>query len=137
MTGSGHGGSTVRRNYLLQQRQGDAAAVLAVSAIMHGTEPVSSPTHVDRRRSITDTYQPLSPNGIAPYMVQSVIPSNLTTIGEWHSDKRDAVIEGRSIRVPFECLEVGFIGNWLRERDTLMGANRKFKEAVGDYKVAK
>jgi hypothetical protein len=70
-------------------------------------------------------------------MVQSVIPSNLSRIGEWHPDQRDAVVEGRSIRVTFGCLEVGFIGDWIRVRDALMGATRKFKEAVGDYKIAR
>ena len=137
MSGSGHSGNTVRRHYILGQRQGDAAAVLAVSAIMHGTQPISSPTSVERRRAITDTYLPSLPNAIAPYLVQPVIPSSLSMIGEWHPDKRDAVTEGRSIRVTYCPLELGYIGNWIRERDALMGANRKFKEAVGDYKVAR
>ena len=138
MSGSGHGGHTVRRNYMLSQRQGDAAAVLAVSAIMHGTQPVTSPTRVDQRSAIVDTYlSTSSANDIAPYLVQSVIPSGLSTIGEWHPDQRNAVTEGRSIRVTYTCHELGYIGNYVRERAALMGANRKFKEAVGDYKVAR
>jgi len=137
MSGSGHGGNTVKRNYMLSQRQGDAAAVLAVSAIMHGTQPVTSPARTVQRCSIADTYLPTSTNVIAPYLVQPLIPSGLSTIGEWHPDKRDAVTEGRPIRVAYTCHEIGFIGDWHRQRDTLMSANRKFKEAVGDYKVAK
>ena len=137
MSGSGHGGHTVRRNYMLSQRQSDAAAVLAVSAIMHGTQPVSSPPRGDQRSLIAETYLPTSANNIAPYLVQPVIPSSLSMIGEWHPDQRDAVTEGRSIRVAYTCHEIGYIGNYVRERSALMGANRKFKEAVGDYKVAR
>jgi len=137
MSGSGHSGNTVKRNYMLSQRQGDAAAVLAVSAVMHGTQAMSSPTRAERHRSITDTYLPSSPTAIAPYLVQSVIPSSLSIIGELHPDKRDAVTEGRPIRVSYSPLELGFIGNLIRQRDALMGATRKFKEAVGDNKVAR
>jgi len=138
MTGSGHGGHTVRRNYLISQRKMDAKAILDVSAAAHEIEPVSS-TMLSASSCSSTPERPMSLSGgsTAPYLKQPLVSSGLATIGEWHPDKRDAVTEGRPIRVMYSALELGYIGDFSRNREDLFAANRMFKEAVGDFKIAK
>jgi hypothetical protein len=135
MSGNAHGGHTVSRNYMLSERMGDAEKILAVSAIAHGSQPISLST-TPYQRTAVDIQQPLAETR-AVYLKQPLVDSTLSTIGEWHPDKRDAVNEARTIHVSYSSLELGYIGNYARNRDALLAANRKFKEAVGDYKIAR
>jgi hypothetical protein len=142
MTGSGHGGHTVKKNYMISQRKIDAKAILDVSAVAHEIQPVSSKMLSASSSQSTAQENPsrltsLSNDSAAPYLKQPVVSSGLASIGEWHPDKRDAVTEGRPIRVMFSALELGYIGEFSRNREDLFAENRIFKEAVGDYKVAR